>query len=65
MTDPTGVQDNPLTRAHQRPACTIEPWAVAREKLGEMTGDERLVQQSWEDLDAWAYIFVWHCLVSF
>ncbi len=54
-----------LTETHPRPPGTVEPWAAAKPQLGEMTGDERLVRQSWEELDAWAYAFVWHCLVSF
>lgn len=61
----TEQKDNPLTRPHPRPAGTVEPWPAAKQQLGTMTGDERLVQQSWQELDAWAYAFVWHCLVSF
>lgn len=54
-----------LTQPPSRTPGTVEPWVVAKDQLGEMTGDERLVRQSWEELDAWAYTFVWHCLVSF
>jgi uroporphyrinogen-III decarboxylase len=48
-----------------RPAGTVEPWARAREFLPEMMGDESLVRGTWENMDAWAYAFLWHCVVSF
>lgn len=57
--------DQTLDQPKSRPPGTVEPWEFAKPQLGEMTGDERLVRQSWEELDAWAYAFVWHCLVSF
>lgn len=57
--------DHTMQQPHARPPGTVEPWTAAKPQLGEMTGDEGLVRQSWEELDAWAYAFVWHCLVSF
>ncbi len=59
------ANDNPLTRVHPRPAGTVEPWPVVKEQWEPITGDEKLVKDTWEELDAWAYAFVWHCLVSF
>jgi hypothetical protein len=62
MPDPN---DNPLTREHPRPAGTVEPWPAVKQTWEPIAGDEKLVKDSWEELDAWSYAFVWHCLVSF
>ena len=61
MSDPS----DPLGRPHLRPAGTVQPWPDQRDKLPEMTGDEQLVQKNWEEIDAWTYSFLWHCVVSF
>ena len=55
----------PLRRVHPRPAGTVMPWPDQRREMGEMTGDEQLVQGTWEEIDAWTYAFLWHCVVSF
>lgn len=55
----------PLERPHRRPAGTVEPWPKKREEMPEMTGDEELVKKNWEEIDAWTYSFLWHCVVSF
>ena len=52
-------------QVHRRPPGTVVPWPEQREKMPEMTGDEELVQKTWENIDAWTYSFVWHCVVSF
>ncbi len=48
-----------------RPAGTVVPWAEQRRDMPEMTGDEQLVAATWAEIDAWAYAFLWHCVVSF
>ena len=55
---------DPPKRIHDRPLGTVVPWPVQRAKMPEMTGDEQLVQKTWEEIDAWTYSFVWHCMVS-
>lgn len=50
---------------HPRPAGSVEPWAIAKSGLPDITGKEVLVQQTWDTFDAWAYAFLWHCVVSF
>lgn len=55
----------PQKGTHPRPAGTVVPWADQREDLPEMSGDEELVRKNWEEIDAWTYSFVWHCVVSF
>ena len=57
--------DRHIHAAHDRPAGTVEPWAKAKGALGEMTGDESLVRDTWQNLDAWASAFLWHMVVSF
>ncbi len=64
MPEPTESIE-PLDRPHPRPAGTVVPWPEKREEMPEMTGDEKLVQESWEGIDAWTYSFLWHCVVSF
>ena len=54
--DPSGVR---------RPAGTVEPWPDAKARLPEILGEENPVKKSWEELDSWAYSFLWHCVVSF
>ena len=61
MSDPT----KPLQRVHPRPAGTVTPWPEQRREMPEMTGDEQLVKQTWEEIDSWTYAFLWHCVVSF
>ena len=55
----------PLRRPHERPAGAVVPWPQARNEMPPMTGDERLVQRNSEEIDAWTYAFLWHCVVSF
>ena len=40
-------------------------WEEKLEELPEIKGDEKLLQKIWEDNEALAYMYVWHCLVSF
>ncbi|WP_168565803.1 uroporphyrinogen decarboxylase family protein [Crateriforma spongiae] len=48
-----------------RPAGVVQPWAAVRQDWPEMTGDESVVRSSWQGIDAWAYAFLWHMVVSF
>lgn len=41
------------------------PWAEKRGEYPGFTGDEALVQTVWENIDALAHMYAWHCLVSF
>lgn len=67
MSDMSDISDSnePLRRPHPRPAGTVVPWPQQRQEMLEMTGDEALVQKTWEEIDAWTYTFLWHCVVSF
>ena len=48
-----------------RLAGSVEPWPAMKAQLPEIMGDEALVRSTWENFDAWAYAFLWHCVVSF
>ncbi len=41
------------------------PWEEKRKEIGEIQGDEQLLRKIWEDTDALAYVYIWHCLLSF
>jgi len=49
----------------KRPPGVCIPWEEKRGKLPEISGDEDLVKRVWEDTDALAYIYIWHCLLAF
>ena len=40
-------------------------WEEQRKLLAEIKGDEELVKAVWEHNDFLAYLFIWHCLLSF
>lgn len=40
-------------------AGTCVPWDVRKEELGELPGNEETVKKYWEQLDAFAYAFIW------
>jgi len=62
MSDDTrDLKPHPLAR----PAGSVVPWAEQRREMPVMTGDEKLVETTWAEIDAWAYAFLWHCVVSF
>ncbi len=41
------------------------PWEEKKEELPAITGDSAIVKDIWEEVDGLAYLYVWHCLVSF
>lgn len=41
------------------------PWEEKLKELGEIKGDAELIKKVWEDVDALAYVYIWHCLLSF
>lgn len=41
------------------------PWDEKAKELPPITGDKRLVERVWEDNESLAYLYIWHCLVSF
>ena len=47
------------------PPGTCDPWERFRGSLPGITGDEQLVKTIWENNDALANMYIWHCLLSF
>ena len=41
------------------------PWEEKLKELPPILGDVEIVKNSWENIDSLAYIYVWHCLLSF
>lgn len=41
------------------------PWEQVRAGIPKITGDEALLQRTWENIDALAYTYIWQCVVSF
>jgi len=41
------------------------PWEEKRKEMAQITGDEEIVKQVWEDLDGFGYLYIWQCLLSF
>ncbi|MBM3289095.1 MAG: hypothetical protein FJY92_02995 [Candidatus Hydrogenedentes bacterium] len=41
------------------------PWNVKRKELGTLLGDEAIVKRVWDNIEGFAYTYIWHCLVSF
>ena len=41
------------------------PWEEKLKELPDISGDKQLCQAVWKDIDALAYTYIWHCLLSF
>ena len=50
--------------ASPRPGICI-PWEEKLKEIPQIQGDPEIVKQKWEDLEALAHLYIWHCLVSF
>ena len=35
------------------------PWDEKRQDFGEILGNEEIIKSEWENLDAFAYIYLW------
>jgi len=55
----------PVWRQTQRAPGACIPWAEKLKELPRIQGDAELVKRIWEDVDGLAYVYAWHCLVSF
>jgi hypothetical protein len=53
------------TRELIRPPGVCIPWEEKRKELPPITGDAKLVEKIWQDVDGLAYTYIWHCLLSF
>ncbi len=41
------------------------PWEEKLKEIPEIPGDKELCRRTWEEIDALAYTYIWHCLLSF
>ena len=41
------------------------PWEEKLKELPRIPSNEELVKRIWEENEALAYTYIWHCLVSF
>ncbi len=41
------------------------PWSEKRGELGQILGDEEILERVWNENETLAYLYAWHCLVSF
>jgi hypothetical protein len=41
------------------------PWEEKKKELGQITGDEAVIQKTWEDVDSLGYMYIWQVLLSF
>ncbi len=51
-------------KIERKPGVCI-PWQEKMKDLPEIRGDADLVKKIWEDNDAWGYVYIWQCLLSF
>lgn len=49
----------------KRPPGVCIPWKEKLKELPEIPGDAELAKKIWQDNDALAYTYIWHCLLSF
>lgn len=47
-----------------RPPGVCIPWEEKLKELPKIVSNEQLVRKTWEDIDALAYMYIWHLLVS-
>ena len=48
-----------------RPPGSCIPWEEKRKEIPAVCGDEQLVKQVWEEVDALGYTYIWQILLSF
>ncbi len=47
-----------------RPGVCV-PWEEKVKEFPQICGDAELVKKVWENHDFLAYVYIWHCLLSF
>ena len=59
------VLSTPLIPQTGRKAGVCIPWEEKRKELPPVISHPELVERIWEQLDAFGYLYIWHCLESF
>ena len=53
------INPNPPEGWEPPPRSVITPWEDKLKELGEVTGDEKLIRDSWEKLEHMAFNWLW------
>ena len=61
---PTGIPAPQSANRRAKPGVCI-PWEEKLAEIPEITGDPRLFQQVWENIDGLGNMYIWQCLLSF
>ncbi len=61
---PTGIPASQSANRRAKPGVCI-PWEEKVTEIPEITGDPRLFQQIWENIDGLGNMYIWQCLLSF
>jgi hypothetical protein len=56
--------ENKNTKSGRIPGVFL-PWEEERKRIPQITGDEAIVREIWENTDRLAWTFIWQILVSF
>jgi hypothetical protein len=62
--DGSKIRTEPMRELRVKPGVCI-PWEEKLKELPEIVGDASLVRRVWEENDSLAYVYIWHCLLSF
>jgi uroporphyrinogen-III decarboxylase len=62
--------DSPVKGMSGQPTPAIKPgvcvpWSEKRREIPKVSGDEAILERVWEENEALAYMYIWHCLESF
>lgn len=49
----------------KNPVGVCIPWQEKYKELPPLSGDEEVFKKVWEDNEAFAYLYIWHVLLSF
>jgi hypothetical protein len=41
------------------------PWEEKKKELGQIAGDEAVIEKTWEEVDSLGYTYIWQVLLSF
>jgi hypothetical protein len=55
----------PLPGAAAIPAGACRPWTQQRDEVGQLSGDQQIVQTVWDQIDSLANMYIWQILLSF
>ncbi|QPM67610.1 hypothetical protein [Atribacter laminatus] len=56
--------ENKNTKSGRIPGVFL-PWEEERKRIPQITGNEAIVREIWENTDHLAWTFIWQILVSF